>query len=62
MITLPPAHLAPLVGLRYRRNVRSSRDFTRRDPNEGPYSIFISYIPERVLACRTVNIHYYRLF
>lgn len=62
MVTLPPSYLAPPVGVRRRRAIGNSGDFTRRDSSEGPYNIFISYVPEAVSPCRVVDLRHYRPF
>lgn len=61
MATLPPAYLPPLNGLRLRRSTGPG-GFTRRNPDTGPYGVFISYQAERVSACRQVDVHHYRPF
>lgn len=43
---LAPAYLAPPIGIRHK--VRNGDDFSRRDAQDGPYGIFISYVNENV--------------
>lgn len=61
MATLPPEYLPPPRGLRLRHNTGRG-GFTRRNPDTGPYGVFISYQAERVSACRLVDVHHYRPF
>ncbi|CAG8908523.1 unnamed protein product [Penicillium egyptiacum] len=43
---LAPAYLAPPVGLR--RKIATDDGFSRRDPRDGPYGVFISHVSEGV--------------
>lgn len=43
---LAPAYLAPPVGLR--RKIITDEGFSRRDPRDGPYGVFISHVSEGV--------------
>lgn len=61
MATLPPDYLPPPNGLRLRYDA-GPEGFTRRNPDTGPYGVFISYQAERVSACRPVDVHHYRPF
>ncbi|KAJ6001636.1 hypothetical protein N7499_008830 [Penicillium canescens] len=43
---LAPAYLAPPVGLRHK--ITTDEGFSRRDPRDGPYGVFISHVNEGV--------------
>lgn len=62
MSTIIPPYSTPPIGTRPRRIIPGTDDFTRRDPSNGPYGVFIEYTNEAVSACRPVDIHLYRPF
>lgn len=43
---LAPAYLAPPIGIRHK--VITGDGFSRRDPQDGPYGVFITYVNENV--------------